>query len=130
MDVSILFKIGAIGILVTVISQLFQHQGRNDLATLTGLAGLVIVLFIVLGMVSDLFSTIKECISKEGMIIDPTYSGKAFWGMIDIIKKNSFYHTSKVPRIFDPRSFRARSSPPHHPGRSPQMYRSCQNLPR
>ena len=43
MDVSILFKIGAIGILVTVISQLFQHQGRNDLATLTGLAGLVIV---------------------------------------------------------------------------------------
>ena len=59
MDVSILFKIGAIGILVTVISQLFQHQGRNDLATLTGLAGLVIVLVIVLGMVSDLFSTIR-----------------------------------------------------------------------
>ena len=60
MDVSILFKIGAIGILATVISQLFQHQGRSDLATLTGLAGLVIVLFIVLGMVSDLFSTIKS----------------------------------------------------------------------
>lgn len=59
MDVSVLFKIGAIGILTTVIAQLFQHQGRNDLATLTGLAGLVIVLFIVLGMVSDLFSTIK-----------------------------------------------------------------------
>ena len=60
MDVSILFKIGAIGILATVISQLFQHQGRGDLATLTGLAGLVIVLVIVLGMVSDLFSTIKN----------------------------------------------------------------------
>lgn len=60
MDVSILFKIGAIGILATVISQLFQHQGRSDLATLTGLAGLVIVLFIVLGMVSDLFSTLKS----------------------------------------------------------------------
>lgn len=59
MDVSILFKIGAVGILTTVISQLFQHQGRNDLSTLTGLAGLVIVLFIVLGMVSDLFSSIK-----------------------------------------------------------------------
>ena len=59
MDVSILFKIGAIGILTTVISQLFQHQGRGDLATLTGLAGLVIVLVIVLGMVGNLFDTIK-----------------------------------------------------------------------
>jgi len=59
MDVSILFKIGAIGILTTVICQLFQHQGRGDLATLAGLAGLVVVLFIVLGMVSDLFTTIK-----------------------------------------------------------------------
>lgn len=59
MDVSILFKIGAIGILTTVIAQLFQHQGRNDLATLTGLAGLVIVLVIVLGMVGNLFDTIR-----------------------------------------------------------------------
>lgn len=59
MDVTILFKLGAIGILTTVICQLFSHQGRNDLATLTGLAGLVIVLAIVLGMVSDLFSTIR-----------------------------------------------------------------------
>lgn len=59
MDVSILFKIGAIGILTTVIMQLFQHQGRGDLSTLVGLAGLVIVLVIVLGMVGELFSTIK-----------------------------------------------------------------------
>lgn len=59
MDVSILFKIGAIGILTTVICQLFQHQGRGDLATLVGLAGLVLVLVMVLTMVSDLFSTIK-----------------------------------------------------------------------
>ena len=60
MDVSILFKIAAIGILTIVISQLFQHQGRGDLATLAGLAGLVVVLFIVLGMVSDLFDKIKS----------------------------------------------------------------------
>lgn len=59
MDVSILFKIGAIGILTTVISQLFQHQGRSDLSTLSGLAGLIIILFIVLSMVSNLFETIK-----------------------------------------------------------------------
>ena len=59
MDVSVLFKIGAIGILTTVICQLFQHQGRGDLSTITGLAGLVIVLVIVLTMVSNLFDTIK-----------------------------------------------------------------------
>lgn len=59
MDVSVLFKIGAIGILTIVISQLFQHQGKSDLATLSGLAGLVIILAIVLSMVSDLFSSIK-----------------------------------------------------------------------
>lgn len=60
MEVSVLFKIGAIGILTIVISGLFQHQGKNDLATLSGLAGLVIVLAIVLTMVSDLFVTIKN----------------------------------------------------------------------
>ena len=59
MEVSVLFKIGAIGILTIVISQLFQHQGKGDLAALSGLAGLVIVLAMVLGMVSDLFLTIK-----------------------------------------------------------------------
>ena len=60
MEVSVLFKIAAIGILTIVISQLFQHQGKGDFATLTGLAGLVIVLMIVLGMVSDLFGNIKS----------------------------------------------------------------------
>lgn len=59
MDVSILFKIAAIGILTIVISQVFQHQGKGDFATLSGLAGLVIVLMIVLGMISDLFGSVK-----------------------------------------------------------------------
>ena len=56
MDVSILFKIGAIGILTTVICQLFQHQGRGDLATLVGLAGLIIVLVIDFRSLLRLFS--------------------------------------------------------------------------
>ena len=60
MNVSILFKIAAIGILTIVISQLFQHQGKGDLATISSLAGLVIVLTIVLSMVGDLFSEIKQ----------------------------------------------------------------------
>lgn len=59
MDVSVLFKIAAIGILTIVISQLFQHQGKGDLAALTNLAGLVVVFVIVLSMVSELFSAIK-----------------------------------------------------------------------
>jgi len=59
MEVSVLFKIGAIGILTIVISQLFQHQGKSDMSTLISLAGFVIILAMVLSMVSDLFSTIK-----------------------------------------------------------------------
>lgn len=59
MDISVLFKIAAIGVLTIVISQVFQHQGKGDLATLSSLAGLVIVLAIVLSMVSDLFGSIK-----------------------------------------------------------------------
>ena len=59
MEVDLIFKIAAVGILTIVISQLFQHQGKGDLATLSSLAGLVIVLAMVLSMVSDLFDSIK-----------------------------------------------------------------------
>ena len=59
MNISILFKIAAVGILTIVVSQLFQHQGKGDFATLSSLAGLVIVLEMVLGMVGDLFSSMK-----------------------------------------------------------------------
>lgn len=59
MNISILFKIAAVGILTIVISQLFQHQGKGDLATLSSLAGLVVVLAMVLSMVSELFTSIK-----------------------------------------------------------------------
>lgn len=59
MNISILFKIAAVGILTIVVSQLFQHQGKGDFATLSSLAGLVIVLAMVLGMVGDLFSSMK-----------------------------------------------------------------------
>ena len=44
----------------------------------------------------ELFDTVKECISKEGMIIDPTYSGKAFWGMVQTIKQNREYQGKNV----------------------------------
>ena len=59
MDVDIIFKIAAIGILTAVISQILKNSGKDDISTLATLAGVVIVLFMVLGMISELFSTIR-----------------------------------------------------------------------
>lgn len=59
MDIGIIFKIAAIGILTAVINQILQHQGKSEIATLATLAGLVIALVMVLNMVSDLFDTVK-----------------------------------------------------------------------
>ena len=59
MGIDIIFKIAAIGILTAVISQILQHQGKSEIATLSTLAGLIITLVMVLNMVSNLFDTIK-----------------------------------------------------------------------
>ena len=59
MDVTIIFKIAAIGILITVITQVLKKSDRDDIATLVALAGLVIVLTIVIGMISELFNAIR-----------------------------------------------------------------------
>lgn len=60
MDVDIIFKIAAIGILITVITQVLKKSDRDDIATLVSLAGLIIVLTLVMNMVSELFETIKN----------------------------------------------------------------------
>ena len=60
MDISILFKIAAIGIIITVICQILKKSDRDDIATLVSIVGLVIVLAVVVGMVGDLFVQIKE----------------------------------------------------------------------
>lgn len=60
MDISILFKIAAIGIIVTVICQILKKSDRDDIATLVSIVGLVIVLGVVVGMVGDLFGKIGE----------------------------------------------------------------------
>ena len=59
MDVVIIFKIAAIGILSAVISQILKNSGKEDISTLATLAGVVIVLFMVLGLISELFTSIK-----------------------------------------------------------------------
>ena len=60
MDISILFKIAAIGIIVTVICQILKKSDRDDIATVVSLVGLILVLTVVISMVGDLFGQIKQ----------------------------------------------------------------------
>ena len=60
MSVDVIFKIAAIGILVTVICQILKKSDRDDIATLVALAGLIIVLTFVIGMIGELFDEIKN----------------------------------------------------------------------
>ena len=59
MSVNLIFKIAAVGILVAVVGQVLTRAGRDDMAMLTTLAGLIVVLFWVIQYVSDLFETIR-----------------------------------------------------------------------
>jgi len=59
MDISLLFKIAAIGILVAVLYQVLVRAGREDQAMMTTLAGMVIVLTIVIKEISELFDTVR-----------------------------------------------------------------------
>ena len=60
MDVDLIFKIAAIGILVAVLNQLLVRSGREEQAMMTTLAGLVVVLMILVQEISDLFDLIKS----------------------------------------------------------------------
>ncbi len=60
MQIEMLFRIAGIGILVTVISQILTRTGREDMAMLSTVAGLVIVLLMVINLVADLFSSVKS----------------------------------------------------------------------
>ena len=59
MDINLLFKIAAIGILVAVLHQVLVRAGREDQAMMTTLAGLVIVLTMVIKEISGLFDTVR-----------------------------------------------------------------------
>ena len=58
-NVDMIFKIAAIGIIVAVLNQVLIRAGREDQAMMTTLAGIVVVLFIIITMISDFFSTVK-----------------------------------------------------------------------
>ena len=59
MDINLLFRIAAIGILVAVLHQVLVRAGREDHAMMTTLAGLIIVLTMVIREISDLFDTVR-----------------------------------------------------------------------
>ena len=63
MGVNLIFKIAAVGILVSVMCQVLKHSGREDQAFLTSLAGLILVLFWIVPYIYELFETIKNLFS-------------------------------------------------------------------
>lgn len=60
MDINLVFKIAATGIIVAVLNQLLIRSGREDQAMMTTLAGLVVVLSILVKQISTLFATIRS----------------------------------------------------------------------
>ena len=63
MSVNLIFKIAAVGILVSALSQVLKHSGREEQAFLTSLAGLLLVLFWIVPYIYDLFEDIRRLFS-------------------------------------------------------------------
>lgn len=63
MDVDLIFKIAAIGILVAVLNLLLVRSGREEQAMMTTLAGLIVVLMMLVQQISDLFDLVKALFS-------------------------------------------------------------------
>jgi len=62
-SVSVIFKIGAVGILVTILGQVLKHSGREEQAFLVSLAGLILVLTWIIPYIYELFETIQKMFS-------------------------------------------------------------------
>lgn len=60
MEVNLIFKIAAVGILITILGQVLKHSGREEHAFLISLAGLILVLSWIVPYIYDLFETIKN----------------------------------------------------------------------
>ena len=63
MSVNLIFKIAAVGILVSILCQVLKHSGREEQAFLTSLAGLLLVLFWIVPYIYDLFESIRNLFS-------------------------------------------------------------------
>ena len=60
MEIDLVFKIAAIGIIVSILNQVLSRSGREEQATMTTLAGLIVVLMMVAQKISDLFELVKS----------------------------------------------------------------------
>lgn len=60
MNVDLIFKIAAIGILVSVLNMILTHSGREEQAMMVTLAGIVVVLMMVISLINQLFTTVKS----------------------------------------------------------------------
>ena len=63
MSIDFVFRIAGIGVIITVIAQLLTRAGRDDIAMLATLSGLVVVLMMVVNMISDFFSSVRSLFS-------------------------------------------------------------------
>jgi stage III sporulation protein AC len=59
LDISIIFKIAAMGVLLIVIDKVLKASGKDDVAVIINIAGIVIILITVIGLISDLFNTVR-----------------------------------------------------------------------
>ena len=59
MEIDLIFKIAAVGIIVSILNQVLVRSGREEQATMTSLAGLVVVLMIVVQSIAELFDLVK-----------------------------------------------------------------------
>lgn len=59
MDIDLIFKIAAIGIIVSILNQVLTRSGREEQATMTSLAGLIVVLMMVVQKIAELFNLVK-----------------------------------------------------------------------
>ena len=60
MDIDLIFKIAAIGIIISILNQVLSRTGREEQATMTTLAGLVVVLMLMAQKIADLFQLVKN----------------------------------------------------------------------
>ena len=60
MGIEIIFKIAGIGILTSVVNQVLKYAGKDEIATFSTLAGLIVVLVMVVNLISELFTTVKS----------------------------------------------------------------------
>ncbi|ERK30972.1 MULTISPECIES: stage III sporulation protein AC [Clostridium] len=59
LDINMLFKIAAAGILIIIIEKVLKSSGKEDISTLTNIAGVVIILLMIINLISKLFDSIK-----------------------------------------------------------------------